>query len=183
MAKSISAARQAMKTSSKALTQSGRITSTRKVLAFACTEHLNDETYRILFYAEPMERVVIVKQGIHPCVVEDLAKQMAMPKEKFLGTLGLARATVERKARENKLLSPDESSKVIGMARLVGQVQAMVEESGDPTDFDAPAWTATWLDRPLPALGGRKPADFMDTAEGQQLVSNLIARMQSGAYA
>lgn len=183
MAKTISTARQAMKASAKASTQQGRAPSAQKVLAFACKEHLSAESYRILFYAEPMERVIIVKQGIHPCFVEDIAKQMEMPKEKLLGTLGLARATVERKVRENKLLSPDESSKVIGMARLVGQVQAMVDESGDPMGFDAPAWTATWLDRPLPALGGRKPAEFMDTAEGQQLVSSLLARMQSGAYA
>ena len=77
-------------------------------------------------------------------------------------------------------IHPDDEHEVVASADAFF---LHVEESGDPTDFDAPAWTATWLDRPLPALGGRKPADFMDTAEGQQLVSNLIARMQSGAYA
>ena len=36
---------------------------------------------------------------------------------------------------------------------------------------------------PSPALGGDKPADYMDTIEGQRIVSNLLAMMQSGAYA
>jgi putative toxin-antitoxin system antitoxin component (TIGR02293 family) len=136
-----------------------------------------------VFRADPIERVKLVKDGVPASVVETLAKRMAIPKERLMATLGLARATVDRKVRENKRLSPDESSRVLGMARLVGQVQAMVEESGRPEGFDAAAWVARWLDRPLPALAGQRPAELMDTAEGQGIVANLAARMQSGAYA
>ncbi len=136
-----------------------------------------------IFNADPIERVKLVKDGVPASVVETLAKRMAMPKERLMATLGLARATVDRKVRENKRLSPDESSRVLGMARLVGQVQVMVEESGRPEGFDAAAWVARWLDRPLPALAGQRPAELMDTAEGQGIVANLVARMQSGAYA
>ena len=35
----------------------------------------------------------------------------------------------------------------------------------------------------MPALGGERPVELMDTMEGQTLVSNLLAQMQSGAYA
>ncbi|MCW5322891.1 DUF2384 domain-containing protein [Verminephrobacter aporrectodeae subsp. tuberculatae] len=129
-----------------------------------------------------MECVRIVKLGVPATVVDVLAKRMVMSKEKLVAILGLARATVDRKARENKPLSADESSKVLGMARLLGQVQAMVEESGDPKGFNAAEWVARWLERPLPALGGQRPAELMDTPEGQRLVSQLVARMQSGAY-
>jgi uncharacterized protein (DUF2384 family) len=66
--------------------------------------------------------------------------------------------------------------------RLVGQVQQMVAESGDLEGFDAATWVAQWLERPLPALGDKKPSDLMDTADGQALVSKLVARMQTGAY-
>lgn len=135
-----------------------------------------------VFHADAMQRVQWVKRGVPATVVDAMAKRMAMPKEKLIGTLGLARATIDRKARENKPLSTDESSRVLGMARLVGQVQAMVEESGNPEGFDAAQWVARWLERPLPALGGQRPADLMDTPEGQSLVSGIVARMQSGAY-
>ena len=108
---------------------------------------------------------------------------MAMPKERLAAALGLARATVDRKARQNKALSADETSRLMGLARLVGQVQAMVAESGDTDGFNAAEWTARWLEQPLPALGGRRPAELMDTSEGQDIAAGLLARMQSGAYA
>ncbi|WP_086922685.1 RES domain-containing protein [Variovorax sp. JS1663] len=49
------------------------------------------------------------------------------------------------------------------MARLVGQAQAIIEESGDPTGFKAAEWVARWLARPAGALGGRRPGELMGT--------------------
>ena len=138
--------------------------------------------YMTAYLADPIERVDLVKQGVPAKAVDAMAKRMAIPKERLVTTLGLARATVDRKARQNQPLSSDESSRVLGMARLVGQVQAMVEESGEPKDFNAAEWVASWLERPLPALDGRRPAELMDTPDGQGLVSNLVARMQTGTY-
>jgi putative toxin-antitoxin system antitoxin component (TIGR02293 family) len=137
--------------------------------------------FKTAFRADPMERVRWVKSGMPARFVEEMARDMSVSKEALAGTLGLARATIDRKARQDKPLSSDESSRVLGLARLVGQVQAMVEESGDPAGFNAGEWVARWLDRPLPALDGRRPAELMDTAEGQSLVSTIVARMQSGA--
>ncbi len=136
-----------------------------------------------VYETDAMERVRIVKLGVPAGAVDAIARRMAIPKEKLVGTLGLARATIDRKVRENKPLSSDESSRVLGMARLVGQVQAMVEESGRAEGFNAAEWVAHWLERPLPALDGQRPADLMDTPEGQGIVSQLVSRMQSGAYA
>ena len=136
-----------------------------------------------VYRAQPMQQVGWVKRGVPATEVEVMAKRMSVPKERLLATLGLARATVDRKAKKKQSLSADESSRVLGMARLVGQVQAMVEESGDPKGFDSAQWVARWLELPLPALAGIRPAELMDTAEGQGIVSNLLARVQSGAYA
>ena len=135
-----------------------------------------------IFDFDAMQRVQAIKQGLPATLPGDMASRMGMSKERLYLTLGLPRATVERKARESKPLSPDESSRVLGIGRLVGQVQRMVEESGQPEGFDAAAWVARWLERPVPALGGMKPAELMDTAEGQGIVSNLLSRTQSGAY-
>ena len=59
----------------------------------------------------------------------------------------------------------------------------MVHESGDPRGFKAAEWVAAWLDRPHPALGGRRPAELMDTTDGRAIVFDLVARAQSSAYA
>ena len=134
------------------------------------------------FRADPMNRVRIIKQGISAKALEQMAMDMAIPMERLAVTLGLARATVNRKVRENKPLSAAEGSRVLGMASLIGQVQTMIEESGNPEGFNAAEWVARWMDRPLPALDGQRPAELMDTSDGQALVSNIVARMQSGAY-
>lgn len=68
------------------------------------------------------------------------------------------------------------------VSALATLVQRVVNESGNPMDFDALAWTTNWLDRPLPALGGARPAEYMATSEGRALVETLVMRMQSGAY-
>ena len=58
-----------------------------------------------------------------------------------------------------------------------------MRESGGPAHFDCARWVMTWLGQPLPALGGRRPAELMGTAEGRALVSDLLAQQQSGACA
>jgi len=68
-------------------------------------------------------------------------------------------------------------------ADLVRQVEQMVAESGNPEGFDAGQWLAAWMERSVPALGGKRPAEYMATAEGRALISQLLAMMQSGAYA
>lgn len=135
-----------------------------------------------MYRSEPLERVEAIKSGVSATLAVAVAGKMGVPKERLFTTLGISRATIDRKVRENKNLSADEGSRVLGMARLVGQVQALVEESGNPEGFNAAEWIAGWLERPLPALGGRKPAEFMDTAEGQAMVANVLERAQSGAY-
>ncbi len=80
------------------------------------------------------------------------------------------------------MITAEQGLRELGIARLVAQVQAIVEESGNPEGFDAAGWIAGWLERPLPALGGHKPAEFMDTAEGQAMVANMLERAWSGAY-
>ncbi|QJE02002.1 DUF2384 domain-containing protein [Massilia forsythiae] len=106
-----------------------------------------------------------------------------MSKDSLLSSLGLSRATISRKERDAAVLSRDESERVLGVEALIGLVQTMVEQSGDPAGFDAARWGSDWLARPLPALGGQTPASYMDTFEGQKLVADLLATSQSGAYA
>jgi len=153
------------------------------VLRFKLPKPGKAKSFTVYFHADPMSRVEAIKSGIPATFVDEIAAEMGRPKEWLLPTLGLSAATFSRRKSEAKPLSKDESERVLGIARLVGQVEAMVEESGEPAGFNAARWVARWLDEPLAALGGRKPGALMDTAEGQAIVSNLLARAQSGAYA
>ena len=136
-----------------------------------------------IYRATDLERIAWIRAGIPAISLSILGAEMNIPQERLLTTLSLPRSTVGKKIRAKELLSADQSERVLGLERLIGQVEVMVEESGNASGFSAQHWLAEWLDRPLPALGGAKPADFMDTMVGQQLVSRLLAQSQSGAYA
>ena len=135
------------------------------------------------FNLPPQGRIAVIRQGIPASTIGSLASRMGLSKEILLTSLGLSRATISRKERQATVLSPDESERVLGVEALIGQVQKMVNESGDPTGFDAARWVGHWITGPVPALGGKTPASYLDTFEGQKLVANLLAMMQSGAYA
>ena len=79
--------------------------------------------------------------------------------------------------------TPERGRKKTAIARLVIQVQQIVEQSGNPQGFDASTWVAEWLEQPLPALGGGAPAEYMHSAAGRKVVTSLLSQTQSGAFA
>lgn len=130
----------------------------------------------------PVERIERIRSGVPAREAKALLTGFAIPIGQLLAALGLSVATFNRKVASGGVLAPDESERVLGLAAMAAQVQRIVEESGDPTGFDATAWLSDWLQRHVPALGGVQPLSFLDTISGQRLVSDLVARMQTGAY-
>lgn len=139
--------------------------------------------FLMLYRAEPLELIDLIKRGVDAAEAKQMLAQTKRPLGETLDALDLPQSTFNRKAKNEEALSRSESERFVGFAKLIGQVEAMVEESGAAGDFDAPAWVARWLEEPLPALGGQRPLDLLDTMEGQSLVSGALARVQSGAYA
>lgn len=137
------------------------------------------QTYRF----DVQARIALIRQGIPASMISSLSARMGMSKEILLSSLGLSRATISRKERDASVLSKDESERVLGVETLIGMVQTMVEQSGDPAGFNAARWVSDWLTKPLPALAGATPASYMDTFEGQRLVAELLSMSESGAYA
>ena len=136
------------------------------------------------YWLSPMERSQLVKQGVPAREVVALSDAMGLPRDQFMRVLGLARSTVERKIAQRGPLSQPESEKLVGIERLIGQVDAMVREAGEaPADFDAARWFARWMAEPVPALGGLAPQELLDTADGREAVSTLLYQMKSGVYA
>ena len=139
--------------------------------------------YLGIFRASPLERIQMIKSGIPATEAKRIFADLAIGQGAALKALRLSPATVNKKAKQDQLLSPDESERIIGVIKLVGQLEAMVQESGSLELFDPAAWMAQWLKEPLPAFGGARPIDLIDTMEGQALVSTALMQMQSGAYA
>jgi putative toxin-antitoxin system antitoxin component (TIGR02293 family) len=141
-----------------------------------------EEGFAALYKAPDLTRVEWVKSmGAHDAKI--ILAQLRVPQGEVLTALHIPVATVNRKAKTNAPLSPAEGERVLGFGRLLGQVQTIVRESGNPEGFDASAWLSAWMSAPAPALGGARPLDLMDTMTGQALVSQALSQMQSSAYA
>ena len=136
-----------------------------------------------VYRASPLERIDMIRRGILASEAKRIFAELPIGQGAGFKALNLSTATVNKKAKLGETLSPEESERIVGFAKLVGQLEAMIQDSGDPANFDARAWMARWLTEPLPAFGGVRPADLIDTMEGQGLVSAALAKMQSGAYA
>ncbi|MEP6508202.1 MAG: antitoxin Xre/MbcA/ParS toxin-binding domain-containing protein [Gemmatimonadales bacterium] len=136
-----------------------------------------------LYTFEPLKRIAMVREGAPAALVPFLADGMAISKDRLYRMAGVARATLDRKIHAGLRLNQDETERMLGIALLIGQAEKIVSDSGEFANFDAGKWIARWLDRPNAAIGGRCPSILMDTFEGRDLVSSLLAQMQSGAYA
>ena len=111
------------------------------------------------------------------------ADDMGLNEKQIQALLRLRIPSSKWKAATRQVLHNQDASSVVGLLKLIGQVEVMVEESGISRDFVAARWLARWMDTPNPALGGKLPSHFMYLHEGQQLLSGLLAQTQSGAYA
>ena len=140
-------------------------------------------SFERMIHLEPMERVAMAKAGLSAAALPAFAERMGVSNEWLFSRLGLASATIGRKLRADSPLSTEEGARTLGLARLIGLAQSIVEESGDPAGFNPAAWVARWLEQPLPALGGAAPAHLMDTSEGQAIVAALLEQIRHGTYA
>ncbi|HTI01026.1 MAG TPA: antitoxin Xre/MbcA/ParS toxin-binding domain-containing protein [Acidisoma sp.] len=137
--------------------------------------------YLGLYRADPLARISVARAGLPAVEAKALLDDLGLSQDAGLRALNLSVATTNKKAKAGERLAPDESERVMGLARMMGQMEAML--GGGAQGFDTHAWLGRWLMEPLPALGHRRPAELLDTMEGQALVSQALARIESGAYA
>ena len=68
------------------------------------------------------------------------------------------------------------------IAILTMLVRRMVDESGDPTGFDAQAWLDHWLVGVVPALGDRRPLDVLNEPGCLEVLRSLLLQAQYGTF-
>lgn len=150
---------------------------------------LGEAAFQVLERCSAMERVHLVREGVPPRLITLLADELAITRKRLYQVVGLPRSTGDRKIRKSQPLNTDQGERVLALAILIGQVERMLDESGDPDypggldNFSAARWLGQWLSGPVEALGSRTPGELLDTAEGRRLVSRTLRQMQTGAYA
>lgn len=134
--------------------------------------------------ATPMELVLTERAGVQARLIKDLARHLGMPASRLFAILGIAKATAEKKVAAGETIGGQGGHAVLGLVRLLGIARALVANSTAvaAADFDAAKWLGRWLEIPQPSLGGRKPAELLDTPTGVEIVGRVLGAIESGAY-
>lgn len=134
--------------------------------------------------ADPIQLIETERKGVAGVFVKDLSKRMEIPAQRMFDILGVPKATAEKKVAAGELLTGNGGRAALGIARLLAIAKEIVENSTAPEakDFDSAKWLGQWLDKPQPALGGRRPAELIDTPTGLEVVAKLLGAIESGAY-
>lgn len=143
-----------------------------------------DAFLRQVHNATPLQIIEIERQGIASSFITDLSSRMDIPSSRVFSMLRVPKATAARKTSGDTLIDGRAGQATVGMVRLLAMAQDIVDESTAPeaAHFDTLKWLGQWVERPQPALGGRKPAELLDTPTGVALVMRLLGSLQSGAF-
>jgi putative toxin-antitoxin system antitoxin component (TIGR02293 family) len=157
--------------------------ATKGVIAYRSTKGVDDYVRQVA-RATPLQLVEIERQGVLGSFIKDLSRRMDIPSSRIFTILGVPKATAEKKAAAGERVEGSGGQAAIGMVRLLGIAQDIVANSTarEAKTFDATKWLGQWIERPQRALGGRKPAELMDTPTGTELVARLLGSIESGAY-
>lgn len=134
--------------------------------------------------ATPMQLVDIEREGVRGRLLKDIAQEMAIPASRLFAIIGVPKATAEKKASGNEVIAGAGGQAALGMIRLLGVAQSIVDNSTADAarGFDAAKWLGLWIEMPQPALGGKRPADLLDTPTGLEVVLRTLGAIESGAY-
>lgn len=154
-----------------------------QILVYHPTKGVDDFVQQ-LAVATPLQLVATERHGVAGGLLKDLSRRMEIPAARMFTILGVPKATAEKKSAAGDVVSGSGGQAALGMARLLGMAQEMLAQSTAPEaeGFDSAKWLGQWLERPQPALGGRKPADLLDTPTGLKVVTRLLGAIHSGAY-
>lgn len=111
------------------------------------------------------------RKGIPGDWVKSLVEATGL-REVFLGILNIDSGNLSRVYRR-KALSKETSEEVLDAARLIRHA-AEVWESKD--------LAREWLNSPVPALGGERPINLIDTFEGRRWISQVLNKIEHGDF-
>ena len=119
-----------------------------------------------------LDWVVLIRRGLPSAALESLTGNLGLAQAELAAVLGIPERTLARRKKE-ETLSPEESAKLVRLARAVGRATEVFE------DRDA---ALGWLRRPNRALAGEAPLRLLDTEIGAESVMDLLGRIEHGVF-
>lgn len=146
--------------------------------------HHDIHARNVISNATPYQLVQIERDGIPGVRIKALAREMHLPIARIGQIIGAPKATLERKISSRTNLKGSSAHAALGTLKLIEMVEHILAESMHPDakKVNAATWLGEWIEKAQPSLGGKKPAEIMDTPTGMAMVSKVLGAVTSGAY-
>ncbi|MDQ6622018.1 MAG: DUF2384 domain-containing protein [Verrucomicrobiota bacterium] len=120
----------------------------------------------------PLEQIETIRKGIATSLFDQLASALGVGKEALARKLNINAQTLRK--RKSRMLSADEAEKSLRAARVFALAPEVLGSEDD---------ARYWVNQQIPALGGKRPLDLLDTDVGAHEVTNLLGGIKWGMYA
>ncbi len=114
-----------------------------------------------------------VKAGLLYDSLENFVRKTHFSREETFQLIRISPRTLARR-KEKGRLSPEESDRLVRVARIVGQAQRLFEGDSEAAN--------RWLKASQPALGSATPIEYAQTELGAREVEALITRLEHGVF-
>ena len=116
--------------------------------------------------------IPLIRKGLVKKHLDKLMDTTGLDLASMAGILHVSSRTLHRYT-EDSVLNPDISERLLEIARLYARGQ---EVFGDLDTFKS------WIQEPVPALGFKKPLEFLDTSIGIRLLEAELGRIEHGVF-
>lgn len=115
----------------------------------------------------------IVREGLPPGAADRVAEYYGLSRKQVSELMGVSVRTLERHQKDNKLLNPVQSDRLLRYASIAARAEDVFEDEQKARN---------WLRRPNQALAGEIPLNLLDTETGAQQVDDVLSRIEYGVY-
>ena len=115
----------------------------------------------------------MTRAGLPVSALSALALELNVERKVLAKVVGISERTLSRRLANGARLSPEESDRMMRVARVFAQTKETLGDS---------AKAGRWLQRPNLALGGERPLDLLDTDAGRHDVETILGRIDYGIY-
>lgn len=122
---------------------------------------------------QPMDWIPLVRQGLPAGAFDAMLRLTRITQGELARALAIPERTLARRKREG-ILSPEESAKLLRLARVVERAEAVFEDAD---------LALNWLQHPNAALCGVTPLSLLDTDIGADSVLDTLGRIEHGVFA
>jgi uncharacterized protein (DUF2384 family) len=133
--------------------------------------------------AELDDRISIERHGVPYYVLVKLGQGLGTSGTDLQRLFKIPSATFKKKIASKERFGGTVGQAVVETIDLINKVESLLDPSSpEARDFDPAKWVGEWIKKPQPSLGGRTPAELMDTPTGREQVHRVLGAIASGAY-